>query len=135
MPRKALTVLTCLALAAGTAVAGCGDDDEDAASTPAAPPAAEEAPQASAAAGDEVAVSIKDIKFLPHDVTAEVGQKIVWTNNESIVHNVTAVDGEDFKSEGLQQGDTFDFTPTKAGKISYVCTIHTGQDGTVTVTK
>jgi plastocyanin len=137
MPRRALTILSCLALAAGTAFAGCGDDDDEPA-TP-APPAAEapattEAPEASAN-GDEVAVGIKDIKFVPEEITAKVGQKIVWTNNEAIGHDVTATDGADFKSDTLQEGDTFEFTPTEAGEIAYVCTLHNGQNGSITVTE
>jgi len=136
MPRRALTVLTCLALAAGTAFAGCGDDDEDAASTPAAPPpAAEEAPEASEGVGHVVSVGMKDIKYVPEEVTAKVGQKIVWTNNEAIPHNVTATDGADFKSDTLNEGDTFEYTPMAAGTIAYVCTIHKGQNGSVTVTE
>jgi plastocyanin len=137
MPRTALTVLACLALASGAALAGCGSDD-DTASTPATPPPAAEqtqTPQATEPAGDEVKVGMKNIKFVPHDVTAKVGQKIVWTNGDAVPHNVTATDGADFKSDDLKQGDTFEFTPTKAGDIAYVCTIHNGQDGTITVTK
>ncbi len=130
MSRPRATILACLALAGGAVFAGCGDDDEgDSASTTATPPAA------AAPSGDEVTVGIKDIKFDPQDVTAKVGQKIVWTNNEDVPHNVTATDGADFKSDNLNKDDTFDFTPTKAGKIAYVCTIHTGQNGSITVTK
>ena len=134
MSRTPLTILACLALASGAALAGCGDDEDSGSSAPPAPPAAAET-QPAEAAGDTVKVGIKDIKFVPHDVTAKVGQKIVWTNGEAVVHNVTATDGADFKSDDLSQDDTFEFTPTKAGTISYVCTIHNGQDGTITVTK
>src|ERR671916_456219 len=45
---------------------------------------------------DIVSVGMKDIKFVPEKVTAKVGQKIVWTNNEDVPHNVTATDGADF---------------------------------------
>jgi len=132
MPRLPVTVFACLALAAGGAVAGCGDDDDkDTASTPAAPPAAAE-PSSS---GD-VKVTMKDIKFVPEAITAKVDQKIVWENTDGdIPHNVTATDGADFKSDTMNSGDTFDYTPTKAGKIAYVCTIHSGQNGSITVTK
>jgi len=84
---------------------------------------------------DIVSVGMKDIKFVPEKIRVKVGQKIVWTNNESIPHNVTATDGADFASDTLQKDDTFNYTPTKAGAIKYVCTIHTGQNGEVTVTK
>ena len=130
MPRLSVTVFACLALAAGGAVAGCGDDEKDTASTPAAPPAATE-PSSSG----EVKVTMKNIKFVPEAITAKVGQKIVWENTESPPHNVTATDGAEFASDTMNEGDTFDYTPTKAGKIAYVCTIHSGQNGSITVTK
>jgi plastocyanin len=86
-------------------------------------------------ANDLVSIGIKDIKFVPESATAKVGQKITWTNNENIPHNVTATDGADFASDTLQKGDTFEFTPTKAGTIKYVCTIHSGQNGEIEVTQ
>jgi plastocyanin len=84
---------------------------------------------------DLVSIGMKDIKFVPENATVKVGQKIVWTNNENIPHNVTATEGADFRSETMQQNDTFEYTPTKAGTIKYVCTIHTGQNGELEVTQ
>ena len=80
---------------------------------------------------------MKDIKFVPADITAKVGQKIEWTNSDGqIPHTVTSqTDGVDFDSGNMEGGDTFDYTPKKAGKIDYVCTIHSGQNGTITVTE
>ena len=141
MPRLPLALLACLALAGGGLIAGCGDDKSDSASSPpaAAPPPvapAETAPaETTPAGGEAVEVGIKNIKFAPEKITAKVGQKIVWTNNEAVPHNVTARDGADFKSEILNEGDTFEYTPTKAGEIAYVCTIHSGQSGSITVTQ
>lgn len=124
------TAVACLALLpAGALVAGCGSDDDDsggggaAASTP-----------ADTASGGGVAVKIKDIKFDPKSVTVKVGQTITWANEDGIAHNVTAEEGADFKSDNLNKGDTFEFTPEAAGTIKYVCTIHPGQDGSITVT-
>lgn len=138
MSRLPVTLLACLALAGATVIAGCGDDDsDDGASTAAPPPVATspEATDAPPASGDVVKVNMKDIKFVPESVTVKVGQKILWTNTDgSIPHNVTAREGADFKSDNLNSGDTFEYTPTKAGKIAYVCTIHAGQNGTITVT-
>lgn len=86
-------------------------------------------------ANDIVSVGIKDIKFVPEEIEAKVGQKIVWTNNESIPHNVTATENADFASDTLQKDDTFEYTPEKTGTIKYVCTIHAGQNGQITVTE
>ena len=141
MPRLPATVLTCLALATGGALAGCGSDDEDTASTSTPPPAAAAAEttatEAAAASGDVVKVGMKDIKFVPADITVKVGQKIEWTNTDgNIPHTVTSTtDGADFDSGSMEGGAKFDYTPEKAGKIDYVCTIHSGQTGTITVTK
>ena len=140
MPRLPATVLTCLALATGGALAGCGSDDEDTASTSTPPPAAAAETTASttaaAAAGDVVKVDMKDIKFVPADITVKVGQKIEWTNTDTPPHTVTSTtDSAKFDSGTMQPGAKFDYTPTKAGKIDYVCTIHSGQTGTITVTK
>jgi plastocyanin len=131
MPRLSLAALACLALAGGGVIAGCGDDNTSESTPAAAPPPA----QSGTSSGDSVAVSMKDIKFVPETITAKVGQKIVWTNGEAIPHNVTAKSGADFESENLNQDETFEYTPTKAGTIDYVCTIHSGQNGSITVTR
>ena len=78
---------------------------------------------------------MKDIKFVPREAAVKVGQKVPWTNDDDPPHNVTAKQGADFASDTMNKGDTFDYTPAKAGTIDYVCTIHPGQDGTLIVTK
>lgn len=145
MGRFTTIAAACLTLALGTAfVAGCGGDDEDdaAATTQATPPPAAEAPPtetggaaAGESAGEAVAVGIENITFVPARITAKVGQRIVWTNNEAVPHDVTATDGADFESDTLNEDDTFEFTPTAAGTIDYVCTIHQGQTGSIEVTE
>jgi plastocyanin len=136
MPRLPATLLACLALVAAGAIAGCGDSKKDTSSTAATPPAAAPPPAASAS-GDVVKVGMKNIKFVPADITVKVGQKIEWTNTDGqIPHTVTSqTDGVDFDSGSLQGGAKFDYTPTKAGTINYICTIHQNQAGTITVTK
>jgi len=115
--RVLAAVLTALALA----LAGCGDDEE--AGGGAAP----------AAGGDAVAVGMQDIRFIPEQVTVKVGQPVTWTNNEGVPHNVVADEGATFESDTFGKGGTFSYTPEKAGTIRYVCTIHPGMDGTLTV--
>lgn len=131
---RLIIVATCAALA--LSLAACGDDKKSDGAASAPPPAAQTSvPTDAADAGAVVSVGIKNIKFVPAQTTVKVGQKIVWTNNEAIVHNVTATDGADFESDSLGENDTFEYTPKKAGTISYVCTIHSGQNGTITVTE
>ena len=140
-----LTIATaCAALA--LALAACGKDDEsqtgrdaggDGATVTTNPtPEAGTSTQSEAAeSNDIVSVSMKDIKFVPQEATVKVGQKITWTNDEPVPHNVTAEQGADFKSDTMNEGDTFEYTPTKAGTIDYVCTIHPKQTGKLIVTE
>ncbi len=134
----------CAALA--LALAACGKDDEsqtgrdaggDGATVTTNPtPEAGTSTQSEAAeSNDIVSVSMKDIKFVPQEATVKVGQKITWTNDEPVPHNVTAAQGADFKSDTMNEGDTFEYTPTKAGTIDYVCTIHPKQTGKLIVTE
>lgn len=130
-------LIACLAL--GLVAAGCGDDDDSsdsgsantAAETAAAPQGAATAP----ASGEVVDVDIKDVKFNPKDLTIKKGETVKWTNSDGFAHDVTKEGGPgpDFKSKTLESGDTFEQTFDTAGKIDYLCTIHSGQTGTITV--
>ncbi|MDP2712424.1 MAG: cupredoxin domain-containing protein [Solirubrobacteraceae bacterium] len=126
---------TVLALALGACGSDNDNDNGDDAAAVTTAPEATTTESDEAAAGDTVRVSMKDIKFIPEEVTVKVGQQISWSNDEAIPHNVTATDGADFASETMNEGDTYEFTPTAAGTIAYTCTIHPGQDGTITVTE
>lgn len=134
--KRFLTLLTCLALA-GALVAGCGDDNKDTASAPettAAPAATTETGATTAKpAGGVVEVKMKDIEFVPADITGKVGDTVKWTNDDAVAHTVTATSGEDFDSGTVEGGGTYEYKLDKAGKIDYVCTIHPNQKGTITV--
>jgi plastocyanin len=115
-----MRLLLPLALTASIAAVGCGSSS----SKPTAPPAAP---------GGGAAIDMKNIAFSPKNATVKVGQKVTWTNKDSVDHNVIADNGE-FKSNDFGQNGTFSFTPKKAGKIDYKCTLHPGMTGTLTVT-
>jgi plastocyanin len=128
MKRLPLLLLAVLALAA----AGCGggsDDNSNSASTPA--PAATTDTGTSATSGGTVTIDMKNIAFDPKSVTVKVGQTVKWTNSDDAPHNVT---GGPLKSKTFGKGGSFEFTPKKAETISYVCTIHPGMGGKLTVT-
>jgi plastocyanin len=112
------------------AAAGCGGSDNGGSSSSAA---SSTSTAASSSSGGGVAIKMQNIQFAPKDVTVKVGQKVTWTNDDSVDHNVTAQSGADFKSKDFGNGATFSFTPDKAGTIKYVCTIHPGMTATLTV--
>jgi plastocyanin len=137
--KRLYSVAACLALG-GALAAGCGSSSKSSSSstsnsTPAAAAPATTTPAAAPAAGGTVAVSMKNIQFVPKSVTAKVGQTVKWTNDDSVDHNVTATSGATFKSSNFGQGGTYVQKLTKAGTIKYVCTIHPGMGGTLVVTQ
>jgi plastocyanin len=80
-----------------------------------------------------VVIRMVDIKFDPQDATADAGQEICWTNEDSIDHDVSAESGASFKSELFGKGQTFTATVDQPGTVEYVCTIHPGMTGTIAV--
>jgi plastocyanin len=79
------------------------------------------------------AVSMKGLRFHPDNVTVKVGEKVTWTNDDNVDHNVTATKGAKFMSQAFGGGKAYSFTPRRAGTISYVCTLHPGMVGKLIV--
>jgi plastocyanin len=133
-------ISACLVL--GLVAVGCGgDDDSDSGDSGSATTAEQtattekKAAGGGAAAGKQVAVEIVDIDFDPQATTVKKGVTVKWTNTGKLPHTVTKEEGPgpDFDSGTLQPGDTYEETFTTPGEIAYHCTIHSGQDGAITV--
>ena len=123
MRRAASIALVTLAVG----VVGCGGSSSKKSSSSTAagsPPAA--APGA---------VSMKGLRFHPASAKVRVGQKVTWTNDDNVDHNVTATSGAKFMSRAFGHASTYAFTPRKAGTIKYVCTLHPGMNGKLVVTR
>ena len=128
MKRIGLLALAALALAA----AGCGSSNKSSSSS--SPSTSSPAPATSTASGGgggTVTIDMKNIAFNPASATVKVGQTVKWVNQDSAPHNVT---GGPLKSKTFGNGGSYTFTPKKAETISYVCTVHPGMKGTLTVT-
>jgi plastocyanin len=72
--------------------------------------------------------------FTPNTITVVIGvnNTVLWTNEDSAPHTVTAKDGS-FGSSFLAQGGTFMWTFTTPGQYEYYCQIHPWMTGTVIV--
>ena len=103
-------------------LAACGGDDEGGGQGAAS----------EACPSDSVEIKMVDIKFDPKDATASVGQQVCWVNEDTIEHNAVA-DGGQFESDLFGKGQTFTTKVDTAGEIPYVCTVHPGMTGTLTV--
>ncbi len=84
-----------------------------------------------ATAGD-ASVTIKNFDFHPMAVTVPVGATVTWKNLDGEPHTVTSTNGS-FRSEALDEDDTYSFRFTKPGVYKYLCTIHPRMVATVTV--
>jgi plastocyanin len=136
MSRPIIIALSCGALACGGAfVAGCGgDDNKDSATT--LPVGSTPATTGAPAKAGAVTVVMQNNLFSPEKITVKVGQQIHWTNNDSYPHNVTATTKDaGLQSKNINGGGTFDFTAKKPGTINYICTIHSGQKGSIRITR
>jgi plastocyanin len=79
------------------------------------------------------AVNIKNFAFSPATVTVSAGSTVVWTNGDSIQHDIT-FNGGGIVSSVLNHNDTFSHTFPTAGTYHYICSIHPFMHGTVIVT-
>jgi len=78
-------------------------------------------------------VAIKNFAFSPATVTVTAGSTVVWTNDDSIQHDIT-FNGGGIASGVLNHNDTFSHTFPTAGTYHYICSIHPFMHGTVIVT-
>jgi plastocyanin len=81
---------------------------------------------------DASQVQIANLAFNPASITVSTGNTITWTNDDTIPHTVTALDGL-FDSGILDPGGTFSWTFTDPGSIDYHCQLHPNMQGTVVV--
>lgn len=136
MNRWLALLLACVALS--LVVAGCGGDDEEdsGADTQTTEQPADEGGDdggTGGGGGGGTEVAMKDIKFAPDSITVNAGDTVTWVNDDSVGHDVT---GDNFKSGdpgAMQNGDTYEHAFKKAGTFDYVCTVHPGMEGSVTV--
>ena len=125
--------------AAALFAAGCGSDKSSSSSSSSGSSTKEKTTASGGGGGGStVAVSMKNIAFSPASVTVKKGGTVKWTNDDSVGHDVTEESGPGpkFKSGsagGLQGGDTFQQKFTTAGTVKYVCTVHPGMTGQLTI--
>jgi len=130
---KHLRILAPLVATAALAAAGCGGGSSSNADDGYGAPVKAKATAVAKAPAATTTVKISQSSFQPQVIDAHVGDTITFVNQDEIAHTATAQDGT-FDSKTLNQGQSFSFTPAKAGKIAYVCQFHPGMTGTIDVT-
>jgi predicted secreted protein with PEFG-CTERM motif len=76
--------------------------------------------------------------FIPAEITVEVGTEVIWSNDDSAAHTVTAGSAADgpsgvFDSSLFMAGTVFSYTFDTAGEFPYFCMVHPWMEGVVTV--
>ena len=80
---------------------------------------------------EDATVSIRNFMFTMN-VTVTPGSKVTWKNMDGEPHTVASLDGL-FRSPALDEGDSYSFVFDKPGVYRYICSIHPGMKGVVTV--
>jgi plastocyanin len=93
---------------------------------------ADEPVAASAAAGSNAVVTIHTFNFQPDPITVKAGTKIMFHNDDKILHTVTsgtrdAPTPDVFNSKLDGAGSSFTLTLDKPGTYPYFCMIHPGE--------
>ncbi len=77
-------------------------------------------------------VSIANFAFVPQTLIAQVGDSVVFTNNDSAPHTATSTTGE-FDSGNLNTGASFTHVFAQDGSFPYVCLYHSNMTGVINV--
>jgi plastocyanin len=80
----------------------------------------------------QIEVAIEGFAFKPAILNIPVGSTVVWFNNDSVIHTVTARNNS-FDSGSLAGGDTFSHTFKEKGIFEYYCIPHPYMTGKVTI--
>jgi len=130
---------------AGGTGAGGGASGVPAGATPTEGPGAHaevfgepsERPAAPRPSGAVAEIAYRDVAISPATTKVKVGTTIIWTNHDSVEHNVTSISGPaHIESKNIEEDQSFQFRVTKPGTIRYECTIHpTTMKGTIQVVR
>lgn len=75
-------------------------------------------------------ITMKGMKFIPDDIKANKGDRIIWINKDIVPHNI-ASDDKTYKSEILQSNDTLILDVTS--NFKYICGLHPTMSGQVSL--
>ncbi|MDQ1500647.1 MAG: hypothetical protein QOI86_3987 [Actinomycetota bacterium] len=143
--RAALAVALAAAAVLGSACGGGGNKTAAGAALTTTSTGAATTATAKAAATE---IAIKGFMFQPNPVHVTVGTTVTWTNQDEILHTVTAgtrtyddqhlqkeivpgPPGFDFQLDG--KGKTATFTFSQTGTFNYLCSRHPGMDAQIVV--
>jgi amicyanin len=78
-------------------------------------------------------VIIKNFAFDPAELKIKTADTVVWTNKDSVAHNIASDFGSEIISPTISAEGTYSHTFNTAGEYAYHCAIHTGMKGKIIV--
>lgn len=81
---------------------------------------------------DSETVEIRNFAFSPNALTISAGTTVTWKNLDGEPHTVVSDQGT-FRSEALDQNDSYTFRFEKPGTYGFICSIHPTMHGTIVV--
>ena len=123
-PFQSLAACSAVVVLAGVVLvaSGCGST-----SSPTGPSTSPAAP-----ASGLVTIFITGGVSSPNPLTVKVGQQVNWKNNDSIAHTATSGSFDTGSIPPLSAHDN-PVTMNTVGTISFHCTIHSGENGSIIV--
>jgi plastocyanin len=76
-------------------------------------------------------VAIQGMQFVPAEVTASVGDTIVWVNEDIVPHTATAAGA--FDSGAIANNAAWRLLVTEPGVVPYTCALHPTMKATLAV--
>lgn len=84
------------------------------------------------AGGPQVTVEMVNMSFQPANLQITPGTTVTWVNKDPAPHTATAAD-RSWDSGIFNQGQSWSHTFDTPGRYDYVCLVHPGMAGTITV--
>jgi plastocyanin len=82
----------------------------------------------------EQIITLKAFAFTPAAIAVRAGTIVTWRNLDEEPHTVVSSTGA-FRSDALDQNDSFSFKFDEPGEYAFICSIHPHMRGTIIVTK
>jgi len=78
-------------------------------------------------------IYILNFAFEPKNLAINKGDTVVWTNNDSVPHQIKGDNLSSLSAPVMNNGQTYSFTFNNIGTFNYHCAIHPSMTGNITV--
>lgn len=76
-------------------------------------------------------IRIKNLEFMPREVTVKAGTRVRWINEDMVAHNV--YNQVELASGDIPPGGQYEMIFTEKGEYGYICSIHPSMSGRIIV--